>query len=218
MNYFSLIDRTRQEPPPHERNIMHQLYAIVLAAGNSQRLGQPKAMVPIIMDGQEIPLIKWMVERLEASGITPIVVTNQDLLVPVTFAIPERSVLLNPAPEKGRPGTIQCGLAPIISNAKGKRQLNVLIVPVDRPGFSNSTLEVLRHTDSTACPTKDGRGGHPVLITSSDVERIMLAEPETPLRDLISPMRINVADKYLHLNIDTPEDLENLQQIAEELR
>ena len=77
---------------------------------------------------------------------------------------------------------------------------------------------MLRHTDSTACPTKDGRGGHPVLITSSDVERIMLAEPETPLRDLISPMRINVADKYLHLNIDTPEDLENLQQIAEELR
>ena len=174
MNYFSLIDRTRQEPPPHERCIMHQLYAVVLAAGNSQR--------------------------------------------PVTFAIPERSVLLNPAPEKGRTGTIQCGLATIISKAKGKRQLNVLIVPVDRPGFSNSTLEVLRHTDSTACPTKDGRGGHPVLITSSDVERIMLAEPETPLRDLISPMRINVADKYLHLNIDTPEDLENLQQIAEELR
>ena len=76
MNSFSFIDRTRQEPPLHVRCIMHQLYAVVLAAGNSQRLGQPKAMVPIIMDGKEIPLIKWMVERLEASGITPIVAVS----------------------------------------------------------------------------------------------------------------------------------------------
>jgi CTP:molybdopterin cytidylyltransferase MocA len=47
-----------------------------------------------------------------------------------------------------------------------------------------------------------------------DVERILLATPETPLRDLISPMRINVADEFLHLNIDTPEDLLELQNAA----
>jgi CTP:molybdopterin cytidylyltransferase MocA len=45
----------------------------------------------------------------------------------------------------------------------------------------------------------------------------MLSEPETPLHDLISPMRINVADRFLHLNIDTPDDLDELQQAAEEL-
>lgn len=197
---------------------MHQLYAVILAAGNSKRLGQPKAMAPLVIDNDEIPLIKWLVQRLEAVGITPIVVTNQDLLVPVTFAIPERSVVLNPAPEKGRTGSIQCGLATIISKVKGKRGMNALIVPVDRPGFSTSTLEVLRQSEVTACPTKDGKGGHPVLITTDDVERIMLADPETPLRDLISPMRINVTDEYLHLNIDTPEDLDKLLQAAEELR
>ena len=45
----------------------------------------------------------------------------------------------------------------------------------------------------------------------------MLAESETPLRDLISPMRINVADNFLHLNIDTPDDLVELKQAALEL-
>ena len=214
---FSFSDRTRQEPSPLETAIMHQLYAVVLAAGSSERLGQPKPMVLVRIGKREIPLIKWVVERLEYAGITPIIVTNQELLVPVTFALPERTVVLNPAPEKGRTGSIQCGLATIIANIKGKRGMNVLITPVDRPGFSASTLEALRHTEDTACPAKDGRGGHPVLITAEDVERIMLSEPETPLRDLISPMRINVADRFLHLNIDTPDDLDELQQAVEKL-
>ncbi|MBT4058995.1 MAG: NTP transferase domain-containing protein [Euryarchaeota archaeon] len=193
---------------------MNQLYAVVLAAGSSERLGQPKAMVPVTINKREIPLIKWVVERLEYAGITPIIVTNQDLLVPITFALPERKVVLNPAPEKGRTGSIQCGLATIIAKIKGKRGMNVLITPVDRPGFSKSTLEALRHSEVSACPAKDGKGAHPVLIMEGDVERILLATPETPLRDLISPMRINVADEFLHLNIDTPEDLLELQNAA----
>ena len=115
---------------------MNQLYAVVLAAGKSTRLGQPKAMVTVKIGKREIPLVKWLVERLENAGISPIIVTNQELLVPITFALPNRSVVLNPAPEKGRTGTIQCGLATIISNLKSKRAMNVLIVPVDRPGFT----------------------------------------------------------------------------------
>ena len=196
---------------------MNQLYAVVLAAGKSTRLGQPKAMVTVKIGKREIPLVKWLVERLENAGISPIIVTNQELLVPITFALPNRSVVLNPVPEKGRTGTIQCGLATIISNLKSKRAMNVLIVPVDRPGFTASTLEVLRHTEVTACPAKDGLGGHPVLVTPEDVERILLASPETPLRDLISPMRINVADEFLHLNIDTVDDLKELQQSVDAL-
>lgn len=174
-------------------------------------------MLPIHLGKREIPLIKWVVERLEHAGITPIVVTNQQLLIEITFTIPGRTVVLNPAPEKGRTGSIQCGLATIISNLKSKRGMNVLITPVDRPGFSYSTLEVLRHTENSACPTKDGRGGHPILIKEDDVERIMKADSDTPLRDLTSPMRINVADEYLHLNVDTDEDLDTLQQLADSL-
>lgn len=196
---------------------MNQLYAVVLAAGKSTRLGQPKAMVTVKIGKREIPLVKWLVERLEQAGISPIIVTNQELLVPITFALPNRSVVLNPAPEKGRTGTIQCGLATIISNLKSKRAMNVLIVPVDRPGFTASTLEVLRHTEVTACPAKDGLGGHPVLVTPDDVEKILLASPETSLRDLISPMRINVADEFLHMNIDTVDDLKELQQSVDAL-
>jgi molybdenum cofactor cytidylyltransferase len=190
---------------------MGPFYAIVLAAGASERLGQPKAMVKV--GERKIPLVKWVVERLERSGISPIVVTNQELLIPITFAIPDRTVVLNSAPEKGRTGSIQCGLATIIDKLRSKQPMRVLIAPVDRPGFSASTLEVLRHTEHTACPAKDGRGGHPVLITAEDVKRIMAAEPSTSLRELISPMRVNVVDEHLHFNLDTTDDLEQLDSV-----
>lgn len=207
---FSRTSSERTQIVPHH-------YAVVLAAGASQRLGQPKALIPVRIGGIEIPLIRWIVERLESSQITPIVVTNQELLIRVTFALPERTVVLNPAPEKGRTGSIQCGLATIISLLKSKRGMDVLIAPVDRPGFSLSTIEALRMSEVAACPAKDGRGGHPLLIKEDDVERIMQASQDTPLRDLISPMRINVADEFLHLNVDTPEDLNDLEKAVRTL-
>ena len=196
---------------------MKKFHAVVLAAGASERLGQPKPMIPVKLGNREVPLVKWIVERLELSGIIPIVVTNQELLIDVTFAIQGRTVVLNPAPEKGRTGTIQCGLASIVSNIKSKRGMQVLIAPVDRPGFSNSTLDILRHTEHCACPAKDGRGAHPVIITEKEVEKILQSTPETPLREIIAPMKINVTDKFLHLNVDTTDDLEQLQQAADEL-
>lgn len=174
-------------------------------------------MLPVLIGKREIPLVKWMVERVEQAGITAIVVTNQELLIPITFALPGRTVVLNPAPEKGRTGTIQCGLATVISNQKSKRGMNVLITPVDRPGFTASTLETLATSEVSSCPAKDGKGGHPVLIKEDDVERIMKAGQETPLRDLISPMKINVGDEFLHLNIDTPADLPILHQAVKSL-
>ncbi len=50
--------------------------AVVLAAGGSERLGQPKSLVSLSVDGVEMPLVRWLVERLEAAGVETIVVTS----------------------------------------------------------------------------------------------------------------------------------------------
>ena len=68
--------------------------------------------------------------------------------------------------------------------------------------------------DKCACPSKDGRGGHPLLLMADDVARIRTASPDTPLRELCSPDRIEVDDFHLHLNLDTPSDLEVLRDLA----
>jgi len=171
---------------------------VVLAAGSSERLGQPKALVRI----GERCLVEWVVSRLQAHGLDPLVVTNEEIADEVAASV-DCGVVVNPDPGAGRTGTLQVGIGHIGTGA-GQR---ILVVPVDRPGFSDSTLETLLDSTATSCPTQGGRGGHPILLSAEDAGKVVEGLPSAPLRNLINPVRIEVTDPYLHLNVDRPEDL-----------
>ncbi len=183
---------------------------IVLAAGASSRLGQPKALAEI--HGK--PLIQHLVERLERQGLDPVIVTRTEIGVDILLAVPNRTIVINPAPDMGRTGSLQCGLKQILDTKGGERAFKLMVVPVDRPGFSDSTLKIIMQQDKCVCPSKDGRGGHPLLLMADDVARIRTANPDTPLRDLCTPERIEVDDLHLHFNLDTPSDLEVLRDLV----
>ena len=57
---------------------------------------------------------------------------------------------------------------------------------------------------------RDGRGGHPLLLSPEDVERVRGSPEDSPLRQIVDPIRFEVIDETLHLNIDTPSDIEEL--------
>ncbi|MDA8759937.1 hypothetical protein N9M83_06870, partial [Candidatus Poseidonia alphae] len=59
--------------------------------------------------------------------------------------------------------------------------------------------------------------GHPVVLNGDDLERILSVSSATPLRDIVSFKEVTVHGPWLHLNIDTPESLSNLQEDAAEL-
>ena len=86
-------------------------------------------------------------------------------------------VVINAHPENGRTGSIQCGIKELESE-------RCLIVPVDRPGLSNATIEKLINLEKTSCPSKNGKGGHPVILSKEDCEKILSSNPSTPIRDL----------------------------------
>ena len=186
--------------------------AVVLAAGASERLGHPKPLVPVPTEGGEVPLVRWMVERLEAADVEVVVVTRQELVVDVMLALPGRAIVINPDPDAGRTGSLQCGIKALLDSKRSPKELRVLVVPVDRPGFSDSTLGILLEADECCCPAKDGRGGHPLLLMPEDLENILQAGRDIPLRDLVSPLKLIVSDPCLHLNLDSPDDLEPLSE------
>ena len=181
----------------------------MLAAGASTRLGQPKALVQV----GEHTLIEHLVLRLESKELEPVIVTRAEIAVDILTALPDRTVVINPNPEAGRTGSLQCGLKQILDTKGGDRAFRLLVVPVDRPGFSDATLDRLLMMEVCACPSKDGRGGHPLLLMPEDVARVRTANPDEPLRNLCSPERFEVEDEYLHLNIDEPSDLESLSSM-----
>ena len=185
---------------------------VVLAAGRSTRLGQHKALVDV--DGR--PLIAHLIQRLQRiKDIEITIVTNNDILANVYLACPETNVVLNPDPEKGRTGSIQCGLSSILER-KGRLPNLVLIVPVDRPGWSVEIAMRIIASSVTSSPVWDGRGGHPLLIVGDDVNTVYLADSNAPLSSLIEREKLDVDFPFLHLNIDTEDDLHELDLAARE--
>ena len=179
---------------------------IVLAAGASKRLGSHKALIEV--EGQT--LVQLVCSKLQSAGLSVTVVTRNSLKQKIENLLPNVSTVVNPNPELGRTGTIQRGIESIGTGP-------LLIIPVDRPGFSLETINLLCKTNTTTIPTYEQKGGHPIAITSQDCENIMQAEPDIPLRELISPERMHVEDPHLHLNIDTKEDVNQLIKVAKHL-
>lgn len=183
--------------------------ALILAAGASTRLGRPKALVPV----GSTTLVGLAVKRLLQAGCTPvIVVTRASLQYEVTTQAVEATVVVNKSPEEGRTGTVQCGLMALMGD-KGLMPRRVIVAPVDRPGWSEKDIPALTQQDATSTLAHQGRPGHPLMLHAPDIEHVLAADPQTPLRDLISPVLVEVSTPHLNLNIDTPEDLSTLLEL-----
>lgn len=178
-----------------------KIFSVILAAGESQRMGRPKALLTINDD----VLINFIVKRLKKHNISTIIVTRDELISEIKSLTKGVEIISNKNPELGRTGSLQIGLNYILKNYS--KDFKALVVPVDRPGFSPSTLSKLISLDETSCPEKDGRGGHPLLISKTDIKKILNEEPATPLRDVLNPKKFEVMDNYLHLNVDTEKDI-----------
>ena len=102
--------------------------AIILAAGASSRLGQPKALVK----WNDESLVSRSVRLLLESGSSPvIVVTRAELQVDVMLESSGATVVVNPSPEDGRTGSLQVGLLSLIS-VLVRTPRRILVCPVDR--------------------------------------------------------------------------------------
>ena len=191
-----------------------RIECVILAAGSSIRLGSDKALIRI---GNRT-LVGWLSERISNRGVDVTVVANKTNIAEISSKLPGSNVVENAEPQKGRTGSLKIGISSIDS-AKGNNY-RLLVVPVDRPGFSDSTLEQLIDSEESCCPMRDGRGGHPLLLSPVDVERVRDSPEDSPLREIVDPVRFEVIDETLHLNIDTPSDIEEwggkLESIIEE--
>ena len=204
------MNRNSQHRSTH-RSGMGGIDVILLAAGRSSRLGQPKALIDV--EGQ--PLIQRLMNRLHQLNTEVTVVTNTDLLADIMLLCPSAYVVLNPDPEKGRTGSVKCGLASSLER-NGRLPKKVLLVPVDRPGWSVELVNNLLESETTTCPVWNDRGGHPLLMVGDDVNTVYLAEGDAPLSSLVQRKPLSVAFPWLHLNIDTEADLVDLRTASKE--
>lgn len=199
---------------------------VLLSAGESKRMGQPKALLKF---GERSNIENLLDEYLSSQLDKVIVVTgfNGESLKKFIEKKTKNNLLKKSADHKevkklkvvinehynlGMFSSIQKGIAEI---SRG----GILIGIVDNP-FTNSTVvdELIENFSGgeIVIPDYHGKGGHPVIIPFSLREEILNANPEkTSLKDVFSChldmiKRIKFEDQTITFDMDTVEDYNRL--------
>jgi len=135
--------------------------AIVLAAGLSSRMGEPKPLVPI--DGQ--PSLSHVLSALKQAGVeTPIVVLGaaaEEIRAAVDLS--DCRVRVNPAPEEGLSSSLRLGLEAVEADAAGAL-IAMSDMPALRPETIRSVIALADNGAQIAAPVFEGRRGFPVFL------------------------------------------------------
>jgi molybdenum cofactor cytidylyltransferase len=174
--------------------------AIILAAGESSRMGRPKALLPFRGGTFLSVLAKTFGAR--CSPVVAVFGAGAESLIPAAPAgvVP----VTNPDYKLGMLTSLQAGLRALAPESRER----VLFTLVDHPAIEVSTVDALIQSRAPiAIPRCSGRRGHPVAIRQTVIDEI-LAEPATSkIHDIInrhaaSVEYVEVDDPGIHDDID----------------
>jgi molybdenum cofactor cytidylyltransferase len=178
--------------------------AIVLAAGASTRLGEPKQLV---MLGAET-LLERAVRTARAAGCEPVVV----VLGAAAERILERCdlgsavVVMNPEWEEGMASSIRAGLR-AIGGADG-----VVLMTCDQPAVTAEHLLALSATGEVTASAYAGRRGVPAYFPAACFAALIELSGKAGARELLrSAATVELADG--ELDVDTAADLKAAKQL-----
>jgi molybdenum cofactor cytidylyltransferase len=196
--------------------------AIILAAGASERMGYPKALLPY----RGRPFLTGILEACQAAGMehNVVVLGYYEDKIRSTIDLSDAIVATNTELDAGPIGSIRAGIRALA----GKPVEAAVIWPVDRPHVGVATVsalvDVFRESHGViVVPTHDGRRGHPVLFGKAVFEELLAAPNDEGARAVVhkEPARvveIPVDDMAVLEDFNTPEDYKGLLRREDKLR
>jgi len=159
--------------------------AILLAAGESSRMGQPKPLLP----WGGLPLIQYQIASLSEASASPIVIVlghNSEDIAPYVENSPTLQTVINPDYAEGKTTSIRLGVSQVLDDVDG-----ILLLAVDQPRPADLVRRVIEeHLRSGALithPTYNGRGGHPIIFAGSlKSELLAITEEQQGIREVVS--------------------------------
>ena len=194
-----------------------QTAAVIVAAGQSSRMGAFKPLLPLA----DTTMIGHAIETLKAFGVSPIVVvTGREAAALAQYLYPYQvECVHNP----DYAATDMFCSACIGFEALRSRADRVFFLPVDSPLFSADCLAALcAEMDRSGCgvarPCYEGRCGHPILIDAKLLPSLTSFHGDGGLRRAIEStgclqQRVEVSEPGLLLDADTPDDYARIQQM-----
>lgn len=189
------------------KNLNKNFSVLILAAGNSGRMGSLKAFLPF--DDTQCFLEKIITEY-QSFGVSSVFVVLNEKGIALFKGLKKWKkdiAILNPFPEKERFFSIKTGLEKIPEDHA------VFIHNVDNPFLKTTTLNTLIKTykpGNTIIPIFKNRGGHPILISPQIIKTIRKEKSnKVILKEVINrfpTIRVPVSDNTVLININTEEE------------
>jgi len=185
--------------------------AVILAAGRSARMGQPKLLLP----WGETTVLGHLIRQWQALGATQtaVVCAAGDVTIRAEMGrlgFPADNGISNPAPERGMFSSIQCA-----AEWAGWQEgiTHWAIVLGDQPHLRIETLRTLldfgaAHPERVCQPAHGGHRRHPVLLPRGIFPALSTSTAAT-LKEFLNAQPVAscpVDDPGLDVDLDRPED------------
>jgi molybdenum cofactor cytidylyltransferase len=178
--------------------------AIILAAGTSKRLGQPKQLVLL---GNET-LLARSTRIAQEAGCSPIMIVlgaEADRICAAVDLTPAQ-VVVNHHWHEGMASSIRAGLEALNSFACGGALAGVILIACDQPAVTPEHLRALAASGQITASEYAGRRGVPAYFPASSFAALTPLTGDSGARDLLRSAT-TVPLPFGELDIDTPETL-----------
>ncbi len=177
------------------------IWAIILAGGESKRMGEPKMLLPFG--------VKTIIEAVAESVVSSEVEGSLIVLGAEKQRIEEKikdygiKSVFNPDFQSGMLSSVQCGFKAVPEGTRA-----VLVVLGDQPRISSSIINQLieafnKTGKGIVLPVFEGERGHPVIIDMKYREEVENLSPEIGLRGTV----YSHPEDILEVEVDAPSIL-----------
>jgi xanthine dehydrogenase accessory factor len=182
----------------------HLVSAIILAAGESSRMGKPKMLLPY----ERSSIIETVIGNAALSSIDKTYVVLGAGHESITQKIQDNPVetVINPNYKSGMLSSVQCGL-----RALSDSTTQVMVLLGDQPMIGERIMDrmILRYNQSEkgiVVASWQGKRGHPILFSSEYIKEILDYPEDGSLKSLL----LNHPDDIDELETENPEILRDI--------
>lgn len=195
---------------------------IILAAGESKRMGELKQLLPF----GNSTIIETVIDNLAKSKLDELLVVLGHEASRITEQIKHKPIRIvyNADYKQGMLSSVKCGLRAAVESAihsvTPNRQDALLVALVDQPFLTTNLIdqviiEFLRRDKGIVLPSYNYRRGHPVIIDLKYKDEILNLEgEEAGLRDII---RVHPEDIF-YVEVDTDAVVRDIDYREDYLR
>ncbi len=193
-----------------------EIAAIILAAGEGQRIGKNKALLKL----KGMSFLEVIAGNLKKLDFSDVYVVGGSEWSEVRLEANRLGIkfVLNKNWEQGQFSSLKSALSVLHSEIGG-----ALVTLVDHPFVAAGTYKHLldtwqKFTNRIVIPVYDNRRGHPIIITQHIIRESLESSEEANLKELIKNhermvIRLKVNDPGILQDIDTQDDFDKARKL-----